>query len=348
MHQKNKPAIWFPTIQAKSGADVFTKRLVEGLKARGYQAEIYWLPHQAEFIPWLFRTPKPPNWANIIHINTWTHQSLVSSKLPIVATIHHCVNDPILRPYKTLLQHLYHLYWIRKIELSSLNRAAMLTTVSKYTALSTSRVYKKSNVSVIPLGIDTKKTFYVNNSRDKPHNPFRLLFVGNWSSRKGNDMLLPIINELGKEFELWIVTGLDNNKLTASPSSNVKFIQNQKDDQELAEIYRSCDALLFPSRLEGFGLVALEAQACGLPVIATNGSALPEVIDNLVTGLLCPKDDIRYFADSIRWLANHEPQWQAMRSAARQHAVRNFSIDKMIEQYIDLYNAILSEEQYEN
>lgn len=79
-----QPAVWFPAIRAGSGTDVFTERLVEGLRRRGIRAEITWLPLRAECAPWSVAVPKPPAWANIVHINSWLPGPVVPDGLPLV------------------------------------------------------------------------------------------------------------------------------------------------------------------------------------------------------------------------------------------------------------------------
>ena len=60
----------------------------------------------------------------------------------------------------------------------------------------------------------------------------------------------------------------------------------------LVAAYQSCDILLFPSRLEGFGIAPAEALACGRPVVTTDISALPEVVDHGQNGFLCPRNGL--------------------------------------------------------
>ena len=175
-----------------------------------------------------------------------------------------------------------------------------------------------------------------------PHRPFRLLYVGNWSHRKGADLLASIMQALGDGFTLHYTAGrrVRANRFIVPPNSrNLGYPHSAT---ALADVYRNSDALLFPSRLEGFGLVALEAQACGLPVIATRCSSLPEVVEDGVTGILCPRDDIGAFANAARRLATEPDDWRRMGLAARERVERLFSLDAMIDQYLDVYRACLA------
>src|SRR5690606_2448467 len=92
------PAVWLPAILAGTGADVFTMRLCDGLNARGLRAEITWLPRRAEYLPWTVQVPRPPEWANVAHVNSWLPQRFWPKGLPSVVTVHHLVHDPAYKP----------------------------------------------------------------------------------------------------------------------------------------------------------------------------------------------------------------------------------------------------------
>lgn len=331
------PAVWFPAIRAGSGADVFAERLCAGLNKRGIRAEITWLPHRAEYAPWTVTKLKPPAWANIVHVNTWLHRRLLPPNIPIVATMHHCVHGKDVDRFKSYAQKLYHRYWVKSLEKFVLRRAARIVAVSNYTAESTKLSFGVHNITVIHNGIDLNGVFQPPSIRT-PHHPFRLIYAGNWSKRKGVDLLAPIMRMLGSDFEL-----LHTGSPIPNAPANMHALGRLPGEIELSEAYQGADALLFPSRLEGFGLVVLESMACGLPVIATNGSSLSEVIENNVTGLLCPQDDVAAFANAARQLADNSALWQQMSQNARQRVEARFSMDAMIGHYLKLYHEVLTE-----
>ncbi|MEM7508224.1 MAG: glycosyltransferase family 4 protein [Pseudomonadota bacterium] len=89
------------------------------------------------------------------------------------------------------------------------------------------------------------------------------------------------------------------------------------DDRALAEIYRSCDLWLFPSRMEGFGLPIIEAMASRTPVISTRVGGAPDVIESGVNGYLVEIDDWKGMADhAVDLLSGPEARWAAMGEAA--------------------------------
>ena len=168
MNTTIQPAIWFPAIRAGSGADVFTECLAEGLRQRGLRAEITWLPHRAEYAPWTITVPKPPTWANIAHVNTWLHKCIMPTNLPFVATMHHCVHDAALRPYKSRMQAVYHRMWVKRLEQDVLQGAIRVVAVSHYTATRTRETYVTPEITVIHNGIDLGGIFQAPSTKKIP------------------------------------------------------------------------------------------------------------------------------------------------------------------------------------
>jgi len=99
------------------------------------------------------------------------------------------------------------------------------------------------------------------------------------------------------------------------------------------------DVFVMPSRWEGFGLVALEAMAARLPVIATNVSALPEIVQQNQTGLLVPPDDVPALAEAMLTAASQPDTIRLMGMAGRQRLETNFTADRMIARTAAVYQA---------
>ncbi|MGH8501851.1 MAG: glycosyltransferase family 4 protein [Gammaproteobacteria bacterium] len=331
--------VWLPAVRAHSGADVFTIRLAHALATRGVRAEIAWLPLRAEYAPWSVRIPKVPAGTDLAHINSWLPARFIPKALPVVTTVHHVVHDPAMTPYKTRAQTLYHRAWIRRIETHAISCADAVTAVSHYTARQTTAAFGPRTLTVIPHWIDAER--FSPAPQSAPHTPFRLLYVGNWSRRKGADLLAPIMRRLGPAFELRFTTGARPQSAPHDLPSNMIALGLLSGTDALVSAYRFADALLAPSRLEGFGLAALEAQACGLPVIAADASALPEVVAHGHTGFLCPPDDIDAFAGAARILAKDHALWRSMRDAARARVRQLFSDDVALPAYVEVYRRVL-------
>jgi N-acetyl-alpha-D-glucosaminyl L-malate synthase BshA len=95
--------------------------------------------------------------------------------------------------------------------------------------------------------------------------------------------------------------------------------------------------LLLPSDAESFGLAALEAMACGVPVIGTRAGGLPEVVEDGVSGFLRPVGDVEGMANAGLDLLRDAERWRAFSKAARKRAIETFPSDRIVERYRQLY-----------
>lgn len=336
MSTQGMPAVWFPAVRTGTGTEVFTERLAAGLERRGIRTEITWLPLRAEYAPWTVAIPQPPAWATVCHINTWLHLRFLPKHLPVVATLHHSIHDPALRPYKGWLRVAYHRYWIAPIERRVLRRADRVVAVSNFVAEMARQTLCNVPMQVIYNGIDTE-VFRPGNRLRQPGAPFRILYVGAWRGLKGVDLLAPIMRELGDGFELHFTGGPAAQQDTAGMPGNMVDLGRLHGDAAVVAAMQHADALLFPSRSEGFGLVAAEAMACGLPVVTTRSASLVEVVAHERTGLLCSPGDVAAFVKAIRRLANDARGLENMGVAARRNACERFSVQSMLDAHIRLY-----------
>lgn len=121
-------------------------------------------------------------------------------------------------------------------------------------------------------------------------------------------------------------------------ADRVRFVPPQP-HEELVHYYRAADVLVMPSRSESFGLVAAEAQASGLPVVASRVGGLPYVIDSSVSGLLVDDEDPGSFAASITAILDHNAFRRNLSTGAIEFA-RRFSWSATADRLIDLYGGI--------
>ena len=113
------------------------------------------------------------------------------------------------------------------------------------------------------------------------------------------------------------------------------------------EILVGADLFLLPSETESFGLSALEAMACEVPVIASLAGGLPEVVQHGETGFLFPVGDVDSMADAAIELLRDEDRHRAMGREARRQAVERFAEEKVVAQYRALYQRTLNAEEGE-
>lgn len=105
------------------------------------------------------------------------------------------------------------------------------------------------------------------------------------------------------------------------------------------------DLFVLPSLWEGFGLVLLEAMLAGLPVVATNVAAVPEVVRDGETGLLVPPADTEKLAQAMADLLSSPEKRIVMGQRGQQRVVEHFSVQKMVDETVELYEGLLLEEQ---
>lgn len=112
----------------------------------------------------------------------------------------------------------------------------------------------------------------------------------------------------------------------------------------IEEVLVGADLFLLPSAGESFGLAALEAMACEVPVVAARAGGVPEVVEDGLDGLLYPVGDVDAMAGGALNLLTGEERRRAMGRTARQRAVERFSEERMVARYRELYRRVLSRE----
>lgn len=147
--------------------------------------------------------------------------------------------------------------------------------------------------------------------------PARLLLIGH-----GPD--IPYLENMVKEMGL---------------SASIEFLG---EINEVAPFLAISDLFILPSRTESFGLAALEAMSCKVPVVASNVGGLPEVIVNGVSGYIVNPGDVNTMAEYSLKILQDEKLQKKMGDAARQIACDKFSLKRIVSQYEDYYEFIMN------
>lgn len=153
---------------------------------------------------------------------------------------------------------------------------------------------------------------------------FRVVYVGTIEPRKGLSYLVKSFLKADiPNSELLIVGGVSTRGLkkfiteTLSQNPNIKqeFWNFSQDDP--TKVFGKSSILVLPSVEDGFGLVALEAMACGLPVIVTSNCGAADVVNNSVNGFIAPPRDVKTMANQLKFLAENEEMRVEMGRRAR-------------------------------
>lgn len=258
--------------------------------------------------------------------------------LPLVLTLHGYAIDKALYPYSSLLQKIHGRTDLRWLHQLAVRRADVITSVSHFTAnLAKQDLELEKPIQVIYNGVD-EQSF-----RPKPRaidKEIKVLFSGNLTRRKGAHWLLPIIQRLDERVVIYYTSGLrETSALVAHPRLRPL---GQIPHKKMPEVYQSMDILLFPTVREGFGLAAVEAMACGLPVVATDSSALPEVVTNGQGGFLCPLGDVDAFAQAVQALADDAGLRQSMGAFNRAEVEARFTLARMVTEYAAVFDNLIA------
>jgi L-malate glycosyltransferase len=121
-------------------------------------------------------------------------------------------------------------------------------------------------------------------------------------------------------------------------NDRVRFLGTQ---ESIEEIVGMADVFLLPSELESFGLSALEAMACGVPVVGSDAGGLPEVVQHAETGFLLPVGDVEGMAGRTLEILKDPERRRAMGAAGRRRAEALFGADRIVSQYERYYEKVM-------
>ena len=138
---------------------------------------------------------------------------------------------------------------------------------------------------------------------------------------------------------VWVSVGRGHVRL--DPGLRHYHLGHVESDFLLATIYRAADVFVMPSLEEAFGQTALEATACGTPVVAFAAGGIPEVVRHEVNGLMCEPGDVTALRDLLEEMAGDAGLRERLGSAGPGIAEREFSYARNACNYLDLYESVV-------
>lgn len=192
-----------------------------------------------------------------------------------------------------------------------------------------SEVVKKSLIELnipenkifkIPYGTDLK--VFSPKKEYKKGKKLKIIFVGNISFCKGIEILLKAMDELKNkiEFELNIVGGKGGAERILKRYEGICRYYSFLPHEELKRLYKENDIFIFPSFLEGFAQVVLEAMVSGLPVIVSDRAGSNDVVRNGIDGFIIPAGDVNALKEKILYFYNNIDKIEEMGKSAAEQA----------------------------
>ena len=223
-----------------------------------------------------------------------------------------------------------------------------------------------SKISVIPPGVDTRHFYPIAKDEAKevvgvPLNTHTILFVGRIEPLKGIDLLIQAISIIQKNGELQccphnlVIIGGEPNAKTEEMNAEMARLQDMVDElkienfviflgkqnqQMLPYYYSAAEVVVMPSHYESFGMVALEAMACGTPVVASQVGGLAFLVRDGVTGFVVPGNDVQTLAKRLVELIKNKELRDKLGSNSSEYA-QLYAWENISEKMIEVYHQIL-------
>jgi alpha-1,6-mannosyltransferase len=205
-----------------------------------------------------------------------------------------------------------------------------------------------THASVQPLGVDLETFSPARRGRELraefglPPETRLLAFAGRFSDEKNIPILIEAFRKLGKPWHLLLIGGSESGR-----NGNVSRLPYCRDNRELAGMIASADAFVHAGTHETFGLVTLEAMACGRAVVGMRAGAMPELVDESAGILAEPHDDPGVCAANLAAAIAElfERDLTALGAAARRHVLSNYSWSRTLQGLMASYQAAVSVKQ---
>lgn len=288
---------------------------------------------------------------DVIHDNQCLSYGLLLMKslgIPVLATIHH----PLSVDLRTVLERAesftrkfrYVMFYPTLMQSVVSKRLDHIITVSEDSKRMNNRDFgvPLDKQTVVYNGIDTKIFKPVKTLKNKKD----IIFVGNIEDgKKGFVYLLKALKYVKSDVRLVVVDGgAPHRKITnmlidkLDLRHKVHFAGTASTD-DLVKLYSQSAIAAVPSVYEGFGFPAGEAMACGIPVISSDGGALPEVVGD--AGVVVPARDEMALASAIDGLINDTKSIKRFSEAGMARVKKEFRWDSAVEQMVDVYARLI-------
>jgi glycosyltransferase involved in cell wall biosynthesis len=295
---------------------------------------------------------------DVVHDNQSLGYGLlgIQHALPLLGTIHHPIAidrrlelDHARTAYRRLAVRRWYAFTAMQARVARrLHRIVSVSESSRDDVVTEYRV-PRSRVHVVPVGVDTDLFRPIPTVRRIPG---RLVTTASADvAMKGLRFLLEAVAKLRVERDISLVVvgrprenGRSAETLSRLGLTDVVEFVSGVPDERIYELYAEAELAVVPSLYEGFSLPAIEAMACGVPVVATTGGALPEVVGaDGVTAYLVPPADAEALAVRLAHALDDPDGRARVGAAGRARVVERWSWRNTAELTVEHYRALLAE-----
>lgn len=288
----------------------------------------------------------------LFHLNTSLQGALVAKlkEEHLILNVH----DATISPFNTVYAHAYMALYRRTLGRLLLYLANKVIVPTPTIVGSLNGLVYPGKVEVIPNGIDLDmfNGGDPNSFKEKffPSADFMVLYVGRLAKEKGIQYLIQAAPFILRRFPntSFVVAGTDDGymstlrKLAFELHVAHSFVFTGPLSQEdLVSAYKAADVFALPSELEAFGIVLVEAMACGIPIVASNYGGIRHVARNGVTGLLFRLGDAKQLAEKIILLLSDKNIRLKLGERGRMVARQLYSIKRVTDQYELLFQNVV-------
>jgi glycosyltransferase involved in cell wall biosynthesis len=280
------------------------------------------------------------------------------AKIPVLATIHHPITvDRRLEIehaqgwYKKLTLHRWYGFTRMQMEVARRMKRVLTVSENSFEDIHRDLHVPKDRMHVVPVGVDPDLFKPVTTVERRPGHIITTASAD--VAMKGLSYLLEAIAKLRVERPEIHLTVIGRKKEGGKSAETidrlgltdvVEFVTGVPDTR-IVELYSEAELAVVPSLYEGFSLPAIEAMSCGVPLVATTGGALPEVVgEDGVSALLVPPGDADALAAKIGWALDHPAVRRKVGKGGRDRVKAQWSWRHTAERTVEQYRARLAED----
>jgi len=242
--------------------------------------------------------------------------------------------------------------WVWRRKLRNWKRPMTIVAPSRWLAnhAKNSVLFRNCRVEAIPNAINTQRWKPLSQALARkwlglPLESKLVLFGaigGSRDQRKGGDLLVQALAKLRNvDGVRLVVFGETNPEYPPDYGLPAHYLGHLHDDISLAIAYSACDVMVVPSRQDNLPNTAVEAAACGVPVVAFRIGGLPDIVDHMQTGYLASPFDVGDLAQGVSWVLEEKERRLNLCANSRRKAEEQFSYPVVARRYRDLYEDAL-------